>query len=354
MITYKKLYYEVSDMIKRPSFITFDITYNCNLRCLHCYNYSGECNKGRNEMSDQEFLNVCKQIIELSPQNVCLCGGEPLLKYDLLCKIAKRLSGGNILVSMVTNGLLMTEDIAIGLKKSGIKFVQISLDGVNSTTHDWLRNKKGVYDAAITAMKHLKKQNLSFAISCCPSKKNINEIESLIDLVHHLGAKEFRMQPLMVIGRAKQIKEFELSYIEYKKIIDIFTKCKKDPKYKDIDLEWGDPTEHLSMDYINKMDVCSSFGIDPYGNIYLSPYLPIRYGNLLRHSLMQYWNSGLIGAWKLQINRDLSNLVISTEDLDINQTNSYLPETYLEEPIHFDLMDPNNNSNMSFKEFVEN
>ena len=54
---------------------------------------------------------------------------------------------------MVTNGELMTKEIAKKLWQSGISSIQVSLDGSTEEVVDWLRNKKGAYKNAIKCNK---------------------------------------------------------------------------------------------------------------------------------------------------------------------------------------------------------
>lgn len=58
-----------------PIMVAFDITNKCNLKCVHCFNHSGE-NIFDDELSNEEKLDVVSQILELNPYIVCLCGGE--------------------------------------------------------------------------------------------------------------------------------------------------------------------------------------------------------------------------------------------------------------------------------------
>ena len=45
--------------------IAWDLTYKCNLRCKHCFNYSGDHHFGRNELSVDELMIVAEQIAEI-------------------------------------------------------------------------------------------------------------------------------------------------------------------------------------------------------------------------------------------------------------------------------------------------
>lgn len=74
------------DKLSGPFSVAFTVTNKCNYRCRHCYNNSGQ-NIYR-ELTDDRLINIARQISELKPMNVCLCGGEPLIRgkviYDII------------------------------------------------------------------------------------------------------------------------------------------------------------------------------------------------------------------------------------------------------------------------------
>lgn len=88
-------------------------------------------------MTEQELIDICYEIIKMKPEVACLCGGEPLLRKDVVFKMIEILKSGNIQnVNMVSNGFILEREIAEELKKRGVDFVQISVDGAQSESHD--------------------------------------------------------------------------------------------------------------------------------------------------------------------------------------------------------------------------
>ncbi|AKC61724.1 MULTISPECIES: radical SAM protein [Clostridium] len=325
-----------------PSIMSIDITYKCNLRCKHCFNYSGEQDIGLQEMSDDQILKITKDIIKMSPEVVCICGGEPLLRKELIYKITRDITNGTngiTRVNMVTNGLLLNKEIAENLKDSGISFVQVSLDGSNSETYDWLRNKKGAFNKAISAIEILKEVGINVMVSCTPTKKNLSDYENVIKLCEEKGVKEFRVQPLMVLGRAtKQLKEYIPSnrdYIKLKQIID---------KYKtnvSLSLEWGDPIEHITKGGLDKQKLTYSISVDAYGYIILSPYIPVRLGNINK-------------AWEIPFIKEMCKMIKSTNEMNLNKLDSRIPENFKDKPIIVDILDNRNITKLTLKDVLDN
>ncbi len=56
-----------------PQNVMLDITQKCNMHCMHCYNYSGDCMY--NDLNDEQMIDVARQLLEIKPCLVCLCGG---------------------------------------------------------------------------------------------------------------------------------------------------------------------------------------------------------------------------------------------------------------------------------------
>lgn len=137
--------------LKGPFMISVDLTYNCNFSCRHCFNGSGE-HCFRKELSDEALYNLSKEIGELKPTVVCLCGGETLLRKDVAINIAKNIrtfSEGQTVVNIVTNGYLIDEITAKEIAEADFGTVQLSLDGADSETHEWLRIKIGSFEKVI-------------------------------------------------------------------------------------------------------------------------------------------------------------------------------------------------------------
>ena len=140
------------------------------------------------------------------------------LRKDILIKMGKyytEKTSGRTSLNMVTNGFLITEEVADELKEAGFRTVQVSLDGASAESHEWIRNQPGSFERAKEALRILVDRGFYVGVACTPSKKNLNEIDEIIEIVEEIGVNEFRMQPLMRMGRAKGMSEFFLDDKEY-------------------------------------------------------------------------------------------------------------------------------------------
>ena len=194
-----------------PHQMAFDITNKCNLRCLHCFNSSGENAIINDELTDYEVVEFISTLLPLHLFNLCFCGGETLIRKDLLIKCAKMLSNTGTNVSLVTNGCFVTREVIRELVDAGVTNIQFSLDGITPKSHDRLRNQQGVYKKVINAISLANEYRMHIAIAFTPTAFNYHELKDIHKFLQdiafyrdHRIQMELRCQPLMKLGRANK------------------------------------------------------------------------------------------------------------------------------------------------------
>ena len=326
------------DLIVGPHQISFDITNKCNLRCLHCYNSSGENLASQNELTDQEVLDFIDEFKSIKLLNFCFCGGEPLLRKELFVEAAKRLrTYGCENVAMVSNGILMTDEVIEELINAGVTRIQISLDGIKAESHDRIRNKKGVYEKATRAIEALVKHGVDTAVAFTPTSFNISELRAVRDYLHTVGISgtSLRVQPLMIMGRASQnVKAIEATNDQYRDLVMEIRKMNMEGK--DPQIDWGDPIDHL-IRFRQKDLMLTNAIVRSNGELIVDPYLPIILGNLKKHSFTEYWENGLYKMWQLEIVKKLAEKVICIREMDIESND--MPVEFKNGDVYIDLIE---------------
>ena len=130
----------------------FELTYRCNLKCPYCY--VGD-NRNLQELSTEDWYNIINQIPFYS--FVTLVGGEPLLREDfiqILEKTCKKTFGK---VNVVTNGILLNDNIIDAFIKTKMMLLSVSLDGYGDN-HDKNRNCCGLFDKVVSNLEKLNLQ----------------------------------------------------------------------------------------------------------------------------------------------------------------------------------------------------
>lgn len=307
---------------------SIDITYRCNLRCRHCFDFAGE--NSRNEIDNEFLINIFHSLSKYSLNSVCLCGGEPLLKLNLVLEGLKILKSNNPYgkIAMVSNGILWTQSIAESLKEAGLDLIQFSLDGTNNTSYDFIRQSDGKLAKVFDAINYAKNVGLIVVISSIPHKKNYTEFQNLINICNKLGVSEFRAQPLMRLGRGeKNYHDLSLAPEENDSIASLLASKANKSKTR---LIWGDPIDHFYM--YRELKYIPQICINAFGEIVLSPYLPITIWNLQKYSLEDYFDLD-IPVYAL-MHKVVSDFVLKINDVsDLTSHYNNMPLLFLESNI---------------------
>lgn len=309
-----------------PHQLSFDITNKCNLRCLHCYNCSGDNYQMNNELSDEEVIDFIESLKSVKLVNFCICGGEPLIRKNLVYEIISRLKKYECAnIAMVSNGFFLDYKTMEKLIESGLTRIQISLDGINAASHNFLRNSEMAFDAAINALDVISHFDISSAVAFTPTRYNIAEIIKIKNLLieKKLNCK-LRVQPLMIMGRAScNTKSIAPSFEQYKQLVQLINESNEEDHR--ILIEWGDPIDHLIRFSEGKIHVPFSM-IKSNGDIVPDAYIPFVLGNIRKHSFLEYWESGLNNIWKSRTLSRFARSIRDTWEMDIDKNLLCPPE----------------------------
>lgn len=212
--------------------VVWEITLRCNIHCLHCGS-SADSRTRENELSTEDALDLIEQLADLGCKRIVLSGGEPFLRKDWAV-LALRIRDLGMNVTFISNGYVVDEDIVDLLKIIEPSGVGFSLDGGCAETHDYIRGKKGVFDRCIKALNLTSKAGMYSSAVTSVHKKNIGELDKILDLLIDNGVRAWQIQTATPQGRmprelALDADEFYslAQYIadkrkKYKNIIDIF------------------------------------------------------------------------------------------------------------------------------------
>ena len=127
-------------------------------------------------------------------------GGEPLLRDDLF-PVLEYSRGRGFSTSLMTNGTLVTPDMAQRLRQAGISDVQVSLDGMEQT-HDDIRGR-GNFTRALKGIENLRGAGIDTFINLTLSRLNMNEVAGLVSLAADLGVGSVTFSRLVTCGRGE-------------------------------------------------------------------------------------------------------------------------------------------------------
>ena len=134
-----------------PIALTWELTYACNLACIHCLSSSGR--RDPRELSTAECRAVIDELERMQVFYVNIGGGEPTVRRDFW-ELAEYATAHHVGVKFSTNGSRITPERAEWLAQSELVDVQVSLDGATAEVNDRVRGT-GSWDMAVTALRRL-------------------------------------------------------------------------------------------------------------------------------------------------------------------------------------------------------
>ena len=180
-----------------PICLTWELTYACNLSCVHCLSSSGRRDPG--ELSTAECKAVIDELERMQVFYVNIGGGEPTVRpdfWELLDYAAEHGVG----VKFSTNGVKITADVARRLAGSDYVDVQISLDGATAAVNDAVRGA-GSYAMALRAMQNLADAGFAgFKISVVITRHNVGQLDAFQAIADRFGT-QLRITRLRPSGR---------------------------------------------------------------------------------------------------------------------------------------------------------
>ena len=134
-----------------PICLTWELTYACNLACVHCLSSSGR--RDPRELSTAEGKALIDEFERMQIFYVNIGGGEPTVRPDFW-ELLDYAIEHHVGVKFSTNGFRITRERARRLAATDYVDVQVSLDGATAEVNDAVRGR-GHLRTALRAMEHL-------------------------------------------------------------------------------------------------------------------------------------------------------------------------------------------------------
>ncbi len=251
-----------------PICLTWELTYACNLECVHCLSSSGQ--RDPNELSTAEAKAVIDELHDMQVFYINVGGGEPLVRRDFFELLEYAISR-NVGVKFSTNGYLLDEDKSARLASMDNVDIQLSLDGADAGTNDPIRGE-GSYAAVRKAMVNLNNAGFTgYKISVVVTNRNVGQLDAFEQLANDNGA-ELRLTRLRPSGRGADVyNELRLTQAQQ---VDLYNWLITRPH-----ILTGDSFFHLSAlgEPLPGLNLCGAGRvvclIDPVGDIYACPFV---------------------------------------------------------------------------------
>jgi radical SAM protein with 4Fe4S-binding SPASM domain len=176
---------------------SIEFTFRCNLRCAHCY-----CNLPANdsdaiekELKTEEVFDILDQIAEAGCLWLLITGGEPLLRKDFL-EIYTYAKKKGFIITLFTNGTLMTPTIVAHLAEWPPHKVEITLYGATKETYEQITGMPSSFERCKRGIDLLLERKLPLELKTMVMTLNHGEVLQIKEYAEGLGVK-FRFDPVL-------------------------------------------------------------------------------------------------------------------------------------------------------------
>lgn len=251
-----------------PICLTWELTYACNLSCVHCLSSSGR--RDPNELSTEQCKSIIDELQRMQVFYVNIGGGEPTVRSDFW-ELVDYATDHQVGVKFSTNGVKIDKKVAARLAASDYVDVQISIDGATAEVNDAVRGP-GSFAMAERALANLKEAGFKDAkISVVVTRHNVSQLDEFKALADKYDAT-LRITRLRPSGRGA----------------DVWDDLHPRPEQQRELYNWlvangegvltGDSFFHLSAfgDALPGLNLCGAGRvvclIDPVGDVYACPF----------------------------------------------------------------------------------
>ena len=257
-----------------PISVFFEVTFRCNLRCIHCY----VVNSDKNELSLDEIKQILDQISDLGCLFLTLSGGEILVRDDFF-EIAAYARKKGLCLRLFTNGTLIDRDNISRIKELMPIAVEVSLYGACSPVHDSITQVRGSFNRTLNAITLLLESGIKTILKCSVMKNNVSELDKLIRLANKLGAA-FKFDA--TIYPKSNGDKTPLAYQIYGKDLRRLIALQGFKKLSE---------QELRKTIMPCQAGHTSCRISPTGDVFPCVLLPLKLGSLREKSFHEIWNS---------------------------------------------------------------
>lgn len=282
------------DTLQAPLLLSWQITRDCDLSCLHCCTGSAPGKRMPDELDASEALRIADDIVRNAIPYVMLCGGEPLVVPHFQA-LAQRLGDAGVMLKIETNGQLLDASMAERLAKLPVRSVQISLDA--DTQDIYARQRPGGSLAkAHAACRAVRAAGLPLEITFAPTRLNIHQANAVIERARELGAFRFNTGQLMRIGTAARLwhklQPSAEAYGTFRALLDAYSrKGAGEMELCYMPFSIAESLQH------SVEDPPATLLVLPNGHVKVSAALPYICADLRRLSLAQAWQA-YRSAWQ--------------------------------------------------------
>jgi len=265
---------------RRPEGVTFELTYGCNLRCVHCYNPTHRALP--HELTTTEVCALLNQIADLGVLTVTFTGGEPSMRPDIgdILRHARR---QGLMIHFMTNATRITTTFAELLREVAVSQINVSIYGATEAIYERMTAVPGSYRQFRQGMINLADAALPVVVRMPVTTINCEEIQACRQLVESFHMKfQYSLEIMTTITGDPTPLQYRLAPEEKVRV------------NQELFPHRGTPASEESCSSKQSFIECacgqSRFAITPYGEMNLCTAFPIPRYDLRTGTVKEGWD----------------------------------------------------------------
>ena len=272
-----------------PTRMDLAVTYRCNLDCAKCYNSE---DRGRPELSTQQWLEIYSTLWKIGIPQVVFTGGEPTLREDIVELVAQ---AEEFVTGLVTNGTRLAE-LSVPLRDASLDYVQVTIESHRPEIHDQMTGATGSHARTVAGIGKAREVGLQVVTNTTLTRLNAAHfLDTIAWLKNEVGITNVACNTLICSGRGTRYKESNgLADAELKQVLQ--AACGRAEELG-ISLQWYSPGCYA---IVNPVDLglgakcCSAAAhnmlVQPDGSVLPCQSWPEAVGSILTDPWQAIWN----------------------------------------------------------------
>jgi len=172
---------------RQPANGHFELTNRCNLACSMCYVRLGANDPTlKRELPASAWVSLAHDAVENGMVFLLLTGGEIFLRPDFF-QIYEPLTRMGLILTLFTNGTLITSEIAKRIADSPPNRMEITLYGATAETYEAVTGVPGSYEHCCNGIDLLLENRIPLGLKTTLTRENIGELEAMRQMAHNWG-----------------------------------------------------------------------------------------------------------------------------------------------------------------------
>ena len=176
-----------------PFNVMFELTYNCNEQCIHCFNPGASRNdsekstRNTKELSLSDYKRVIDELAEMGVVRITLTGGDPFVKKNIW-EIIQYIHDKDFALDIFTNGIYLCENERVNkLSKYYPRSIGISIYSGEAHIHELITRKQGSFEKSLSVIQSLTDSAIPVMIKCPITRVNVKSYYTVAEIANKYG-----------------------------------------------------------------------------------------------------------------------------------------------------------------------